>query len=136
MATTYSGDPSQSDKDKLRFHIGDVDEDAMHLSDEEITYILDAEDTFQRAVVSALDRIVHRLANEVTSSLGPSQVNAEQRYKQYKQLLHEARENLFAARPFAGGVTKSDKRARERDDSLTKPYFYRSGVGGYDKPRP
>lgn len=40
MTWSYSGDPSDSDKDTVRFLIGDTDTDDQLLSDEEITFTL------------------------------------------------------------------------------------------------
>ena len=40
MAWTYSGDPSSSDRDKVRFLIGDTDTNNQLLQDAEITFLL------------------------------------------------------------------------------------------------
>ena len=40
MTWSYSGDPSASEKDAVRFLIGDTDTDDQLLSDEEITYVI------------------------------------------------------------------------------------------------
>lgn len=44
MAWTYSGDPASSDRDKVRFLIGDTDSTNQMLQDAEIAYLLSAND--------------------------------------------------------------------------------------------
>lgn len=59
MAFTYT--PFATDKDRVRFHIGDVDSTAQIYSDEEINAIIVEEGAWKKAVLACLDGIIARL---------------------------------------------------------------------------
>lgn len=70
MTTTYSYSPFTADKDKVRYHCGDVDvADSgarAFFSDEEITALITLEGTWQKAVVSCIKNMIARLSTQPT----------------------------------------------------------------------
>lgn len=111
MAWSYSGDPKASDLDKVRFTIGDTDEQAPLLSDEEIQYLLEivGDDTL-KASIKAVNRIIAKLAREVDYSIGPESVKVSQRLKNYRALLRELKNDLSSlfSGPVWTGSTEED----------------------------
>lgn len=74
---TYSGDPSTSDKDRVRFLIPDTDPEDMLLSDTEIQWFLDEDKNFYNAAANAAElagykyaRIINRQEGTLNLSLG------------------------------------------------------------------
>jgi hypothetical protein len=127
MPSTYSGNPALNNKDELRFYVGDTDMEDAILSDEEIYFILSTEKSFDRSVIVALERIVHRLANEVSTALGPSRIEAQQRYNHYRELHRQIRGQFDLQRVgvFAGGININQKRRAQQDKNRTAPFFTR-----------
>lgn len=60
MTATYT--PFTTDKDRVRFHTGDVDLVAPIFTDEEIVAIITEAGTWQLAVLYCLDNLIARLA--------------------------------------------------------------------------
>jgi len=65
MSWTYSGDPSASDLDMVRWLIGDTDERNQEQSDEEITAALTMGSSVIGAAVLALDALIARYSHLV-----------------------------------------------------------------------
>ena len=91
---TYSGNPKDSFKDEVRFRIGDTDEDYYFLEDEEIEFLLNAnEEHVLNTCIASCEIILAKLAKEVDYTIGPESVKASNRHSQYKvtlkSLLHE-----------------------------------------------
>lgn len=97
MVWTYSGDPSSTDRDKVRFMIGDTDSQDPLLSDEEIMYLLDTKQSVQKAAQEACRAIIAKFAREVSYSLGPEKVEASDRLAHYKELLNELKAQSMEA---------------------------------------
>ncbi|CAB4194553.1 hypothetical protein UFOVP1264_8 [uncultured Caudovirales phage] len=72
MSWTYSGNPASSDKDAVRFYVGDVDANFPFLTDEEISYLIEVynESYSSPVLVAAVaaDTIANRFAREVSVS--------------------------------------------------------------------
>lgn len=97
MAWSYSGDPSTSDLDLVRFLCGDTEEDMPLLTNEEITYLLSTKGSPQKAAQSCCERILAKLAREVDYTIGPERVEASQRLANYKELLKTLKADTIEA---------------------------------------
>lgn len=86
MAFTYSGDPSKSDLEKIRFLVGDTDPQQALLQDEEILFLLEQFPDPEVAAIEACARIVAKLSKEIDYAIGPERVAARQRYLNYRAL--------------------------------------------------
>lgn len=92
MAWSYSGDPSTSPKDEVRFLIGDTSEDDPLLQDEEIAYLLDqCGGSALAAAVAACEGIVAKLSREADLRSGATSISASQRHAHYAALLTDLR---------------------------------------------
>ncbi len=132
---TYSGDPTASTLDEVRFLVTDTDQSDQLISDEEILYLITDRGSARGAAADACERIALEFAKEASEkqvgdlrlSLGERAASFESRAKS----LRSDRERFKAIVPRIGGVSVSDKRARERDADRTTPAFRR---GMHDNP--
>jgi hypothetical protein len=62
MAFTYTPSATPSDRDRVRFHVGDTVEAQHYLEDEDIEMLLAEAGTWQRAVIGGLKYIIARLS--------------------------------------------------------------------------
>jgi hypothetical protein len=125
MTWTYSGNPSSSDKDAIRYLIGDTDTNNQLLSDEEIAYELTRSNVYGAAALSC-NAIVAKLSRLVDTYLDRDiRANMSQAVKNYQALARnlEFKARLSIAAPFCGGVSVSDKESREQDTDRVSPYF-------------
>jgi len=129
MSWTYSGDPSSSDRDELRFKIGDTDPKNPELQDEELNYIItqvSAGGSFNclKAAMIALRAILAKYKSLVDEKVGDVDVKWSQRYRKVADLLDEytqqhAKSALGSA--YAGGISISDKENQEQDPDRVIP---------------
>ena len=133
MAFTYSGDPSASNRDDLRFTIGDTLSSDVLLTDAELDSILASNTSVKGAAVVAVRRIIAIAARQVTKSVGDLRLNLSDRVKQYKILLKELQYSLSlsTAGPIAGGISKSRKETVKEDSDRVIPDFQK---GQFDIP--
>jgi hypothetical protein len=126
MSWSYSGDPSKSPKDEIRFIIGDTINADPILQDEEINFILSDNTSTADAAYAACLRIVARYSRLADTTSGKEKIAYSQKVKQYQQLaniLWVDAGNIII--PYAGGVDRADKQSLEKDDSLVQPSFRR-----------
>lgn len=118
MSWSYSGNPKDSDLDRIRFMIGDVIEDEPYLQNEEIEFLLDLHDNQHTIVaVECTKSILARIAREVDYKIGAEQVSARQAYDNFSRLLKQLQDSgKKLSRPHLTG-NLSDK----------KPYFDGTG---------
>lgn len=86
---SYSGDPSRSNLDQLRFILGDTDPDDPQFQDEELQYLLNKYGSVEKAAIEACKLILTKVAKEVSYRVGPESVSLSDKYKHYKDLLAE-----------------------------------------------
>lgn len=89
MSFTYSGNPSNSDADFIRFMIGDTNAATPILQDAEITYIINSTEgmsTSYRLAVAFRAAATALAAKLVKRSLGPQSEDATKRYEYYTRL--------------------------------------------------
>lgn len=133
MTWTYSGDPSSTNRDAVRFLIGDTDNTAQLLTDEEIAFLLTQEGSSTSAAARACRSLAARFAYLIDQSVGDLSISYSQRYKQFSELAAQL-ESTAGSRvgiPYAGGISQSDKDSRESDTDRLLPS---SRVGIHDYP--
>jgi len=127
MTWTYSGDPTSSTKDEVRFLVGDTDKDNPLVQDEEISYAIGAEASVLRAAVRVARGIAASFARTVEKQVGDLKIKAGDRYKNYLEILKtleaEASISLPGAAPFAGGISHSQKETQTDDSDRVDPSF-------------
>lgn len=103
MAWTYSGDPSTSDLDRLRFVVGDVDEDFQLLTDAEINFaLIDSNNDINKAAIKCFRALMAKFAKEVNYGVGPERIEAEKRYQHYASMLKMFEQKLSQYGPPSG----------------------------------
>jgi hypothetical protein len=131
VSWSYSGDPSNSPLDELRFLLGDTDPDCPILSDEELNYILGkANNDMQAAVLASLQIIVIKYARLKDETVGDVQVKYSQIYDHYFDLLKKEQEagsitSLSSGGIYAGGISVTDKKTRQSDPDRVQPKFFK-----------
>jgi len=128
MAWSYSGDPSSSPLDAVRFEIGDTDESDALLQNEEIMYVLDEEmDSVLRAALRCCENIIARFSREVNKKIGPTSINASEAVQHYQQLADNIRRRLqIKAMIYCGSLSLSEEEKDTRNKDLKKPIFKRN----------
>lgn len=105
MSWTYSGEPNTSDKDKVRFLIGDTDPDYPLVQDEEIQFALDSESNIYAAAAKCCEAIAARFSREVDRKMGSISIQASQKVEAYRRLARQLREKAKIAQlPFSGTI--------------------------------
>ena len=138
MSWSYSGDPSSSPMDEVRFLTGDTRSEEPILSNEEILYHIrmaygsrpPATGNFLAAAYAA-DLMAARSAGEVTSeSVGDISVSYGERSKNFTDLASQLRRRATFASVgvYVGGMSVSDKRGNANDPDLPALAFQIDGM--------
>lgn len=133
---TYSGDPSSSLRDAVRFLIRDTDEANAKVSDEEIAWLLTQNnDDVYSAAIYAADNVATYFSNQIrTKTVGALSITYAATATEYRLLAKDLRLRRIrfgAFIPYSGGISKSDKETNESDTDWSKPAFSR---GMHDYP--
>ena len=132
MSFSYTGNPSSSDKDAVRFHIRDTVAATKEFEDEEILYMLSTKGSVRGAVVLALKTLAAKYATAVDKAVGDLRLSLSQKHAQYMALIGEFEaEVAMVAIPFAGGISRASKDTYEDDSDRVKPRFTKT-VNDYD----
>lgn len=133
MTWTYSGDPSASSLDEVRFLIGDTDSTDPLISNEEIAYALAQEANALLAAARICRAISATYARKADKSVGDLHISFKQSYDNYLALASEleSRGNMSSAMPYAGGISVSDKNSVDADTDRVRPSIRK---GMHDNP--
>ncbi|MBC7340894.1 MAG: hypothetical protein H5U02_00310 [Clostridia bacterium] len=103
MTWSYSNNPAASDKDKVRFLIGDTDQTDQLLQDEEITYLLTETTNVLLAASRAAKAVAARFSRQADKEVGDLRVSLSQKAEAYRKLADdlEKRAGSVAAPSFA-----------------------------------
>jgi hypothetical protein len=124
MAATYSGNPAASERDMIRFRTGDTDMTSALLQDAEIDAMIATETSLNRRLASCLEAIGRKLMRQPNFALDKWR---EDRQAVAQSFLAEAkalRKKATSQGVYAGGLTKTDKAAREEDSDRVAPYAF------------
>lgn len=122
---SYTGSPGSSNRDAVRFRIGDVNPDDPLLYDEEIDYCLSQKsDNIVMACILAIDGILARLTRDVDQSTGSISESLSQQMEHYRSLRKQlALEGAGEATPYAAGISISDMETNDEDTDRPRPWF-------------
>ena len=125
MTWTYSGDPSDSDRDAVRFLVGDTNVDAQKVQDAEIAWTLTEEGNIYLAAAAIATAIGAKFTERVNKSVGDLKIEFSKQRDQYNDLAEKLRLRgaTRAGRPYAGGISKDDKRTVRDDTDRVLPAF-------------
>jgi len=136
MSWSYSGDPSSSDRDAVRFLIQDTDTNDQLIRDEEIDWSLtEGGGVYETAsmVAGVIAGQFARMADRET--VGKVSISFTQRSQQYRVLAADLKKQAATKSspiPYAGGISKADVETQELDEDRVKPSIR---VGQTDNPR-
>lgn len=126
---TYSGDPSASRKDAVRFLVGDTISTDPQLQDGEIEYVLTIRPTIYGAAAQccrSLSSQYSRKADSVQADLRTTYSSIAKAYSM-RAVEYETREAISGTGSqgllYAGGISQTDKSTREQDTDRVNPAF-------------
>lgn len=103
MSWTYSGNPSSSDKDAVRFLIGDTDETFPLVQDEEIQFALGTEANVYAAAAKCCEALAARFSREADRRMGSVSVQSSQKASAYKEMARDLRKKAGLGNlPYSG----------------------------------
>jgi hypothetical protein len=131
MSFSYSGDPSASPLDELRFWIGDTDSTDAQLSDQEVKYLLRSNnDSVTAAAIEACRRLISKYSRYVDQKTGDIDIKYSQKIGQLEATISHIRAGMNPV-PYAGGISQSDIETVQDDDDRQGPVF---SLGMMDNP--
>ena len=137
MTWSYSGDPSSSDRDQVRFLIFDTDTNDQLLSNEEADWLLSQNSNIYMAAASAAEAIAAKFAKDISRSVVGISATPGGRADFYLELAERLRAQVAStnkhAQVFAGGLTVDGKEALDDDSDAVQPAF-KSGQFDFDGP--
>jgi len=127
MSWSYSGNPSTSANDEVRFLVGDTDTTDQLLQDEEIAWLITNCGTTRFAAVEAANGIAAKYSRMADKAVGDLRLSASQKSKQYFDLAKRLRRRAMvgSVTPYAGGITESDKNINRDNPDTVVPFFNR-----------
>lgn len=132
MTWSYSGDPSASDLDTVRFHLQDTDESDQLLPDEEIQFVIDQWEPVTGSLVYAAavcaDRLAAKFAREVSVSGDGVSVGVESLQTKYEQLAMRLRQEYKDFVGTGGAPTAGGTIFGEEFDPTIKPLSFGKGM--------
>lgn len=123
---TYSGDPSLSTKDAVRFLIGDILAGDPLLQDAEINYAITLRTTAYGAAAQCLRTLASQMSRQADSTQGELRIGYSSKARAFAKRAdeYEAREAIAGSgMAWAGGISLADKMAREQLTDRVKPQF-------------
>ena len=125
MGWSYSGDPSKTPLDQVRFLIQDTDKDDQLLNDEEIKFLITNNGSLLSAAAQAAETLMSKFASWIDESNGRVKVNFSQKFEHYKVLCRKLRQRTAIGEscPFAGGLSISEKDAQRSNTDRVQPAF-------------
>ena len=131
MSFKYSGDPSTSELDAARFLIGDTDEKAPIMQDEEIKYIMDTYGSGKltnNVSYQLFNRAATLFARDIKRSLGPQTEDPTSRLNFFKE-----QADYYKGIVAAGGVSATAYAYPKvfRKGMMSNPRWPKSGGGDY-----
>lgn len=120
--------PSDSEKDAVRFLLGDTDPDDELIQDEEINFLLDERQDRYHAAADAAEQIAGRFTREVNQSADGLSWSGSSLSQQFFELATKLRAQGRRARrsgfaPYAGGLSKHEREMDNADQDLYKGHF-------------
>ena len=126
---SYSGDPSASSLDEVRFLIQDTDRDDFEISDDEIAYLIAKWGDAQAAAIASANILVARFAALEDKSVGDLSISFSQRADHYRDLAQHLSSSAGGSstrpKPILMGRTTSQKDAAIDDTDRIGTSFER-----------
>ena len=138
MSWSYSGDPSESSVDAIRYLIADTKEEDSFVQNEEIEWALSQTNQNLYAAASIVANALFAQFSALSDEeIGPLKFKYTNRAKNYQLIalkfdkLSETKECLVGI--YGGGIDTIDKESNKLDPSLVQPMFSK-GITDYINP--
>lgn len=130
MTWTYTGDPSASTLEEIRFLLGDIVSTDPLITDEELLWLYGQHGSSTYAAAAAAARsLAAKFARDVDRTIGSLSISASKRADNFRALALELdSHNAGLAGWFAGGTSLGDKDSRASDTDSVVPMFTRDGM--------
>lgn len=102
MTWTYSGNPASSDRDAVRFLVGDTDTTDQLITDEEIAYLLSVYSEAPNAAVGAARSIAAKFARFSDQARTVGNLSLSESFSQKSEQYHHLADHLAG---LASGIT-------------------------------
>lgn len=124
MAFTWSGDPSASVIEAIRWEINDIDSEHAKFQDAEIEHAYDQEHSVFNAAARLCEQLQVRYCETASRTMGPLKVDMSNLADLYKDKAKRLRKRAVAfAAPYVGGLSDAKKDTFEDDTDLIQPIF-------------
>jgi len=123
MTWTYTGNPNDSDKDEVRFLIGDTEFSKQQMTDEEINWAIGEESNTRTAAARLAQSLAMKFGRLVDKSVGDLKLSYSNLYKQYQDLseMLAGEASSTGVTPYCGGISVSDKNTVEENPDRVQP---------------
>jgi hypothetical protein len=133
---SYSGDPADSNNDKVRFLCGQTSTaDDVLITDEEVSFWVAEKPNVYHAAAAACDVLANRYSATQPKSegYGKTRLDWSDRVDNLRRSAKALRQqaNLEGVTPYVGGASVSDKQSVDLDSDRVKPAF---SIGMTDHP--
>ena len=127
MAFTYGGDPANSDREAVRFLIGDTVSTDQQFNDAEIDYLNAQEPNVYKAAAQGARALASKFARRADKEMGDLKIKWSQLQRSYLNLAEELEERSLSGigTIFVGGINKDDKDTENLRTDRVEPYFVR-----------
>lgn len=129
----YANDPANDPADEVRFLIGDTNQAAPLLTDEEVAFLLlDENSDPRRAAARAAETLAAKYTQQASERrVGPLMITSGNRTLTKGQEFARLATRLWAranssSGPYAGGISFADKITRAGDPDRVRPAFRRA----------
>lgn len=126
MSWNYSGDPSKSPLDELRFTIGDTDKSEQLLLDGELNFLISKSNgSIPGAAIRACEMVMAKYARLADESVGQVKISYSQKAKAYREMRDDLRQRqaIDDCVPYAGGISNADKQGNQGNSDRVAPAF-------------
>jgi len=125
MAFTYTGDPTSSDLDEVRFLVQDTEELEPLFDDSEISYAIAANANNLLAASMLCEVLSVKFAREADQTVGDLVEKLSQRSFMYSSMatVFRKRGNMMGAAPYVGGISIAGKKIYTDDTDRVSPSF-------------
>jgi hypothetical protein len=123
----YSGDPTQSPADSVRFLLGDTDNTDLLLSDGEIGFLLSEWSNVYDAAAAGADQLAAQFSREIDYSGDGISTTTSELQQQFIQLATQLRQlskrKGRLAAPYVGGISRADVEKALADGDTIQTMF-------------
>jgi hypothetical protein len=124
MAFTWTGDPSASTIEKIRWEIHDIDSGTAKFQDAEIEYAYEIEGSILGAAARLCEVLQVRYSDASSRTMGPLRVDMSNMANLFANKAKDLRKKIMGkAQPYVGGYDVTKEETFEDDSNLIQPSF-------------